>query len=41
MSIPNPGQDALLPVTSQSHNSSHSPSTSVKDDALVTADSRR
>jgi len=38
MSVPNADQDAMLAVTSQSHNSSRVPPTAVKDDALVAAD---
>jgi len=41
MSVPNPDQDAMLPVTTQSHNSSHGLTTAVKDETLVAGDVSR
>jgi len=43
MSLPNPDQDNMLPVTTQSHshNNARGQAMAMKDDTSVTVDSRR
>jgi len=41
MSLSNPDQDDILPVSTQSHNGSRCQTTAVKDDASVAVDDSR
>lgn len=41
MSLSNPGQDDMLPVTTQSHNNSRGQTTAAKDDTSVGVDDSR